>query len=87
MAPEILLPSTGESFEFDGVAEIRGLALGSYVWGSTSFGRLWGLCPATTSCGVFSRAPCLTTMTKCISLFAGILQTLPPNHMDDRLSV
>lgn len=33
MTPEILLPSTGESFEFDGVAEIRGLALGSYVWG------------------------------------------------------
>lgn len=51
MAPEILLPSTGESFEFDGVAEIRGLALGSYVWGSTSFGWLWGLFSATKSCG------------------------------------
>lgn len=28
MAPEILLPSTGESFEFDGMAEIRGFGAG-----------------------------------------------------------
>ena len=28
MAPEILLPSTGESFEFDGMAEIRGFGTG-----------------------------------------------------------
>lgn len=28
MAPEILLPSTGESLEFDGMAEIRGFGTG-----------------------------------------------------------
>lgn len=87
MAPEILLPSTGESFEFDGVAEIRGLALGSYVWGVDFIWVVVGAIFCYKILRVFSRASCLTTMTKCISLFAGIPQTLPPNHMDDRLSV
>lgn len=63
MAPEILLPSTGESFEFDGVAEIRGLALGSNAWGCF----IWAVVGAIFCykiLRVFSRAYCLTTMTK-----------------------
>lgn len=52
MAPEILLPSTGESLEFDGVAEFRGFGAGGATCGGlTSFGRFWGLCSATKSCG------------------------------------
>lgn len=56
MAPEILLPSTGESFEFDGVAEIRVLALGATCGGLTSFGRFRGLFSATTPFGSLSPA-------------------------------